>query len=65
MGIRKIGIMELMMCTVKPEPIRAPMPQATLNMATIIGETINEILRNKNHISRKITRPISGARMPI
>ncbi len=64
-GMRKIGIMELMMWTVKPMPMSSPMVAMTVTMATIIGATISGMLRKKNHSSRKIIRPASGAEMPI
>ena len=64
-GIRKTGIMELMICTVKPRPMSAPMPQITLNIATTIGGMISESLRNINQSRRKITIIASGAMIPI
>ncbi len=65
MGIRKIGIIELMMCTVKPSPISRPIVAITVTIATIIGAMISVMLRKKYHISRKIMRPASGAEMAI
>ena len=40
MGMRKIGIMELMICTVFPVKINRPMAQITAIMAIIIGDMI-------------------------
>lgn len=40
-GIRKIGIIELMMWTGKPRPIRIPIVDSTVTIAMIIGETIS------------------------
>ncbi len=65
MGIRKIGIMELIMCTVNPSPISKPMTATTVAMATSMGATTNLTLRKKYHMSRNIIRAASGADRPI
>ena len=64
-GIRKIGIIELMMCTVKPMPIKSPIVITTVAIATSMGATTNTALRKKYSISRKIINPASGAEIPI
>ena len=65
MGIKKIGIMELMMWTGNPRPIIRPMVAITVAIATIIGAMTSAKLLKKNHISRKTSRPARGAVMPI
>ena len=46
-GIRKIGIIELMMCTVKPRPVKRPMLMMTVAIATSIGAMTSGMLRKK------------------
>ena len=65
MGMRKMGIIELMMCTVKPRPMSAPMMATTVAIATIMGAITSTGLLKKYHMSRKIMTPASGAEMPI
>ena len=60
-GIRKIGIIELMMWTVKPSPTISPMVATMVTIARIIGAATSTRLRKKNHISRRTTSPASGA----
>ena len=60
-GIRNIGIMEIMICTVCPRPIKSPMVQMMLTIATIIGLTISETFLKKKSIRRNIMSPASGA----
>jgi len=64
-GMRKIGIIELMMCTVKPGPISRPMVATTVTMATSIGAITSVALRKKTHMSRSTSNPARGAVMPI
>ncbi len=47
MGIRNMGIIELMMWRVKPVPVKSPMVQITLSMATSIAATTRINLRKK------------------
>ena len=57
----KIGIMELMICTVFPVITRRPMVMITQTTATIIGERIRTILRKKIHMRTKMTAMATGA----
>ncbi len=61
MGIRKIGIMELMMCTVKPMSTKRPIVQMTLIMATIMGAATTEKRRKKSSMSKKTRSHVRGA----
>ena len=61
MGMRNIGIMELMMCSVKPVPIRSPMVQITLSIATNIAGITRVNLRKKKYMRTKMSNPASGA----
>ena len=61
MGIRNIGIIEDMICRVKPVPINNPMVQMTLIMATAIAAMTSVSLRKKYSMRRKITSPAKGA----
>ena len=56
MGIRKIGIIELMICRVLPVPINNPIVQNTDIMAMIIGGIIED---NKTETINKV--PILGS----
>ncbi len=46
-GIKKIGIIELMMCRVLPLPIKRPIMQKTETMAITIGAVISLGWRKK------------------
>jgi hypothetical protein len=47
MGMRKMGIMELMIWRVNPVPVRRPMVQTTLSIATSMAATTKTNLRKK------------------
>ena len=64
-GMRKMAIMDDMMCTVNPMPMRAPMVMITVAIATIMGAVISDqFLKNKNR-RIKIMAPAAGAAMAI
>ena len=65
MGMMKMGIMLLMMCTVLPVPISRPMVQMTETMAMIIGEMTSVSLRKNSSINTKMTAMAMGAETAI
>ncbi len=65
MGIRKMAIIDDIMCTVKPRAIRAPMVISTVDIATIMAALIKRILRKKTQSNAKITAAANGAEIPI
>ncbi|MBA7658352.1 hypothetical protein ES703_66302 [subsurface metagenome] len=64
-GIRKIGIIELIICTGYPSPIKSPIVEMTETIATINGEIISTSLRKKSSISINITNIAKGAEAAI
>ena len=64
-GIRNMGIMELIMWIVKPHSTNNPMPHNTLIIATIMGEITKVSFRKIKNSSAKITIIAIGAVMPI
>ncbi len=65
MGMRKMGIMELMMCRVLPVPMSNPMVEITVQRAIIRGEMTSWKLRKKKSMIRKIISMASGAEIAI
>ncbi len=64
-GIRKMGIIELMMCTGKPKAISRPIVESTETIATIMGEMTSTSLRKNTSIRMKMTTIASGAEIAI
>ena len=64
-GIKKMAIIDDMICTVKPIPISAPMVMMTVAIATTIGAVIRVILWKNTKSNMKIIKPAAGAAMPI
>src|SRR3989338_4483951 len=64
-AIRKTGLIELMIWTGQPRPIKPPMLQMMLIMATAILATITVTLRNINQRAIHITIPAIGEKMAI
>ena len=60
-GIKKIAIIEDMICTVNPAPIKAPIVIKTVAIATIIGAMIRGRLRKNTNNNINIVRPAKGA----
>ena len=60
-----MAIMDDMMCTVKPKPIKAPIVIITVAIATTIGAVINVKLRKKTNRRIKIINPAAGAEIAI
>ena len=65
MGMRKMGIMELMMCRVLPMPIKSPMLHITDSMATSIGARMSLTFLKKTSMSRKMASMARGALIAI
>ena len=65
MGMRKMGIIELMMWTGKPIPMSSPIVAMTVAMATIMGEVMSAKLRKNTHSMKNTTSPAIGAATPI
>ena len=65
MGMMKIGIMLLMMCTGNPAITSEPIVSTVQTIATIIGEMISTSLRKNTTIRMKITNIAVGAEMAI
>src|SRR4030042_6838043 len=64
-AIRNTGLIELIMWTGYPNPIRSPMLQMMLIMATAMLATINGTLRNINQRATAMTIPAMGEKRPI
>ena len=65
MGIRNIGIIELMIWTVNPIPIKSPIAQHTANIASVIGGMRNMPFLKRRKRSIIIKKPVRGAVIPI